>query len=538
MKRRVAISVLGTTLDIGKTEDRWQKWRPTVALCQQPGLFIDRLELLSDDHSAALANRVTADIDQVSPATQVRRHPLNMRDPWDLSEVYTRLRDFADGYAFDPDHEDYLVNITTGTHVVQICWFLLTEARFIPGRLLQLSPPRREQREGAVDWSGSHSIIDLDLSRYDAIATRFAAERDEATSFLKSGIATRNPAFNGMIDEIEKVAIRSRAPVLLTGPTGAGKSQLARKIFELKKQQRQLSGDFIEVNCATLRGDQAMSSLFGHVRGAFTGAQSERAGLMKSADKGMLFLDEIGELGPDEQAMCLRAIEEKRFLPMGSDRDVSSDFQLIAGTNRDLALAVRQGQFREDLFARLNLWTFALPPLRERKEDIEPNLDFELSRFAQREGRSATFNREARQRYLAFATDAGSLWSANFRDLSASVTRMATLAPDGRINEETVRIEIARLSRVWGAGGWQDAGGDEELLATCLGARSSELDLFDRAQLAQVIRVCRSSHSVSDAGRTLFAISRLEKAKANDADRLRKYLARFGLTFAEIGTAD
>src|SRR5262249_38460266 len=161
-------------------------------------------------------------------------------------------------------------------------WFLLTEARYIPARLLQLSPPRR--REGEENYIGSHSIIDLDLSRYDAIATRFAAERDEATSFLKSGIATRNPAFNMMIDQIEKVAIRSRAPVLLTGPTGAGKSQLARRIYELKKAQRQVSGAFIEVNCATLRGDQAMSTLFGHVKGAFTGAQNERAGLMKSAD--------------------------------------------------------------------------------------------------------------------------------------------------------------------------------------------------------------------------------------------------------------
>lgn len=110
-----------------------------------------------------------------------------MRDHWDFSEVYTNLRDFARAYAFDTEREDYLVNITTGTHVAQICWFLLTEARFIPARLLQLSPPpRRTSPDDPIDVAGSHSIIDLDLSRYDAIATRFAAERDEATSFLKS----------------------------------------------------------------------------------------------------------------------------------------------------------------------------------------------------------------------------------------------------------------------------------------------------------------------------------------------------------------
>ena len=533
MKRRVAISILGTTLDVGRRDDRWQRWRPTVSLCQQPGLFIDRLELIRDKHSEGLAKQIVGDIEEVSPGTEVRQHVMSMRDHWDFSEVYTNLRDFARAYVFDTEHEDYLVNITTGTHVAQICWFLLTEARFIPARLLQLSPPRRRTApEEPLDVAGSHSIIDLDLSRYDAIATRFAAERDEAKSFLKSGIATRSPAFNQMIDEIEKVAIRSRAPVLLTGPTGAGKSQLARRIYELKKGQRQVSGEFIEVNCATLRGDQAMSTLFGHVKGAFTGAQAERAGLMKSADKGVLFLDEIGELGPDEQAMCLRAIEEKRFLPVGADRDTTSDFQLLAGTNQDLSGSVREGRFREDLFARLNLWTFNLPALKDRKEDIEPNLEFELRRYGEREGQNVTFNKEARDAYLRFAAAPEATWRANFRDLSASVTRMATLAPQGRINEETVRDEIVRLRQLW-SGSYDDDTG--AVIADHIGAdRLETIDLFDRVQLATVITVCRRTSSLSAAGRELFAASRLDKSSSNDADRLRKYLARFGLTFASV----
>lgn len=114
-----------------------------------------------------------------------------------------------------------------------------------------------------------------------------------------------------MIEQIEKVAIKSRAPILLNGPTGAGKSFLARRIFELKQARHQFSGAFVEVNCATLRGDTAMSTLFGHVKGAFTGARESREGLLRSANGGMLFLDEIGELGADEQAMLLKAIEEK-----------------------------------------------------------------------------------------------------------------------------------------------------------------------------------------------------------------------------------
>ncbi|MBX5300801.1 sigma 54-interacting transcriptional regulator [Rhizobium sp. NLR12b] len=531
MKRRVAISILGTTLDVGRREDRWTRWRPNVGLCQQAGLFIDRLELIHDNHSDWLAKTVIRDIETISPATEVRQRIINLRDPWDFSEVYTSLRDFARDYSFDPEAEDYLVNITTGTHVAQICWFLLTEARIIPGRLLQLSPPR--EREPGQDFAGTHRIIDLDLSRYDEIAKRFASEQADAASFLKSGISTRNPAFNRMIDEIERVVIRSTAPVLLTGPTGAGKSQLAKRIYELKKAERKVSGPFVEVNCATLRGDHAMSALFGHVKGAFTGAAGERPGLLKSADKGVLFLDEIGELGLDEQAMCLRAIEEKRFLPVGADREVSADFQLLAGTNRDLGDAVRRGRFREDLFARLNLWTFQLPALRERREDIEPNLDFELRRFLEREGQNVTFNKEARSRYLTFATGAEALWSANFRDLSASVTRMATLAPQGRITVEVADDEIRRLKAAWrGSSGRQSS---DDILIDLLGEdATARLDRFDAVQLAAVLRTCREHASASAAGRALFANSRLEKKSSNDADRLAKYLARFELKFEDV----
>jgi len=534
MKRRVAISILGTTLDLGRHEERWTRWRPNVGLCRQPGMFIDRLELIHDNHSEWLAKGIITDIETVSPATEVRQNIINLKDPWDFSEVYTSLRDFARNYNFDPESEDYLVNITTGTHVAQICWFLLAEARIIPGRLLQLSPPRG--REPDRDFAGTHAIIDLDLSRYDEIAKRFASERDDAASFLKSGISTRNVAFNRMIDEIERVVIRSSAPVLLTGPTGAGKSQLAKRIYELKKAQRKVTGPFVEVNCATLRGDQAMSTLFGHVKGAFTGAAGERPGLLKSADKGVLFLDEIGELGADEQAMCLRAIEEKRFLPVGSDREVSADFQLLAGTNRDLREAVQKGQFREDLLARLNLWTFGLPALRERREDIEPNLEFELRRFLELEGQNITFNKEARQRYLSFANSPEALWSANFRDLSASITRMATLAPQGRITVEAVEDEIRRLKASWGNSAQSMS--NDDILIEILGRDAvAGLDLFDSAQLSAVVRICREHANISAAGRALFASSRLEKKSSNDADRLSKYLARFGLRFEDVRTA-
>ncbi len=531
MKTKVVIGFLGTQLDAGDGPSRWERWRPTVSLGMHEDFLVGRVELLADTRrNGKICRRVCEDLAQVSPETDVRVHDMYISNPWDFESVYETLYAFARTYPFDPESEDYYVHITTGTHVVQICLFLLTESRHFPGRLLQASPPRKQ---GVAASAGELSVIDLDLSRYDRLAQRFQDERQEDRSHLKSGIATRNLAFNRMIEQIETVGSRSAAPILLMGPTGAGKSQLARRLYELKKARRELPGPFVEVNCATLRGDGAMSALFGHVKGAYTGAAGERAGLLRSADKGLLFLDEIGELGPDEQAMLLRALEDKRFLPVGGDREVASDFQLIAGTNQDLGKRVAEGRFRDDLYARLNIWSFHLPGLSERREDIEPNLEYELERYARAENRRVTFNKEARARYLSFAMSDEASWLGNFRDLGASVTRMATLTPASRINLECVEEEISRLRRLWRHEDRSDS------LDALIGDAASELDLFDRVQLRQVVDVCQRSRSLSEAGRRLFAASRAKRASTNDADRLRKYLARFGLDWdAIVGRSD
>jgi transcriptional regulatory protein RtcR len=527
MKNHVVIGLLGTVLDAKERRNRWEKWRPTVSIFQHENLLINRLELLHQERSKSLANLVKEDVKAVSPETEVRSHIVEFSDPWDFEEVYGRLHDFARSYPFDPEQEEYLVHITTGTHVAQICMFLLTESRHFPGKLLQTSPPKRKEA-GAP---GSYTIIDLDLSKYDRIASRFRQEARDDLSFLKSGIDTRSATFNQLIEQIERVAIHSAAPLLLTGPTGAGKSRLARRIYELKNARRQVSGPFVEVNCATIRGDAAMSALFGHVKGAFTGAVRDRPGLLRTANGGVLLLDEVGELGPDEQAMLLRALEEKRFLPVGADEEAESSFQLICGSNRNLKAEVERGGFREDLLARINLWTFALPGLKDRQEDIEPNLAYELDQFAGVTGAAVTFNKEARQRFLEFATSPGAAWTGNFRDLNGAVVRMATLAPGGRITVEIVEDEMRRL-----AAAWRSAETDrDDLVEQVLGRdRASQLDLFDRVQLAEVLRVCRRSRSLSDAGRLLFAVSRLQKTQPNDADRLRKYLARFGIDWRHL----
>ncbi len=524
----VVIGLLGTTLDRGAGAKRWNRWRPTVSACAQSDLLVDRFVMLHQPRWADLAKVVTDDIHTLSPETEVVHQTVEMADPWDFEAVYDELADFAKAYPFDPEAEDYLIHITTGSHVAQICWFLLTESRQLPARLLQTGPASERGSHGR------HTVIDLDLSRYDRLAVRHAEAQQEARHVLKDGIDTRNAAYNRLIDRIELIALRSKEPMLVLGPTGAGKSRLARRIYDLKKQRRQVTGAFVELNCATLRGDAAMAALFGHVRGAFTGAVRDRPGLLRAGDQGVVFLDEIGELGLDEQAMLLRALEERRFLPVGSDREVESDFQLIAGTNRDLVEDAAKGRFREDLLARIDTWTFRLPGLADRREDIEPNLAYELDRIARHEGRHVRFSREARAQYLEFAHAPASTWSRNFRDLGASVRRMATLAEGGRITEALVDEETARLTRAWRGSRSQERPWEAVLEEVLGDEKAAELDHFDAVQLAEVITVCRKHTSLSAAGRMLFAESRKRRKSVNDADRLRKYLARFELTFEDL----
>lgn len=533
-KKNIVFSFLGNVLDQrGKGKKRWTRWRPTIDICNHPEWPIYRLELIYHTQDRKLLEEIILDIKTIAPDTQVNPIPVQIQDPWDFEEVYTCLLDIAKNYTFNNEQKNYYLNITTGTHVMQICWFLLAESRFYPARLLQSSPPARPSASPEnlaaepianppLCPSGQINIIDLNLNRYDQILTRFQQYANQATELLKSGIATKNRHYNQLISEIEQVASRSHAPILLCGPTGAGKSFLARQIYRLKLNQHQITGQFVEINCATLSSDNAMSTLFGHIKGAYTGASLGRNGLLRQADNGVLFLDEIGELGLDEQAILLKAIEEKQFYPLGADKLVSSNFQLIAGTNKDLKQAIIRGTFREDLYARINLWSYQLPGLAERKEDIEPNIDFELARFAQEYGTMPRFNQQSRGRYIQFATSAMATWPGNFRELTASITRMATLSIQGNITQEQVENEIRRLQTHWQQVTFSDA------------LIPAEIDEFDRYQLEKVIEVCRKSRTLSEAGRYLFAVSRAQKQRANDADRLKKYLAKFDLSWEQI----
>ena len=537
--KTVVISVLGTQKDAhgGAGPSRWDTWRPNIGLVQQEELPIDELHLILNKEYMPLAERVKTDIASVSPETKVVFDIIELRDPWDFEEVYGKFYDYAKSPCFHQEAAQYYIHISTGSHVEQICLFLLVESHHLSAKIVQTSPKEGHVRH-SKDSKGTCNIIDLDLSKYDKLAKRFEIERQNDLSFLKQGIDTKNAAFNKLIETIERVAVRSSDPILLTGPTGAGKSQLAKQIYLLKRESAKIKGKFVAVNCATLGGDLAKSALFGHKKGSFSGAGADHAGFLKEADGGIIFLDEIGELPVEAQALLLKAIEEKTYRPLGAATDEHSDFQLICGTNRDLMDDVTKGQFRLDLLTRIDLWSFRLPGLADRREDIEPNLDYELARFGKKSGKHISFNKEARARFLTFAFDEANTWPDNFRGLNAMVTRMATLADGGRITAELVDEEIERCRQSSPSSRDphpEPRGAANADLAALLGRDFRErYDEFDLVQLAHVIETCRAAASAADAARKLYAVSMKSKKSTNNTDRLSKYLAKFALKFREL----
>jgi transcriptional regulatory protein RtcR len=255
----------------------------------------------------------------------------------------------------------------------------------------------------------------------------------------------------------------------------------------------------------------------------------------------MLFLDEIGELGLDEQAMILRAIEDKRFLPVGCGQGGGVGFpadrrdESRPGPRRGGRAASATISMRGSTCGRSQL-----PGLAERREDIEPNLDYELDRFAEREGDArASFNKEARERYLSLRDRARTRSGpGNFRDLAASVTRMATFSAQGPDRRWSAwKAEIATADAAMGLGQRDDGAmtGSTEILARRRRAGRTRSRSTGCSWRDVHSRPAASSRSLSEAGRTLFAASRTRRTSANDADRLRKYLARFGLDWSGVG---
>jgi DNA-binding NtrC family response regulator len=259
--------------------------------------------------------------------------------------------------------------------------------------------------------------------------TYLRSERD--ADFDHYGIIGRSKVMIDISRRIELVA-QSRSTVLLTGETGTGKELVARAIHD-RSQQRHLP--LIKVNCAAIPDTLIESELFGHARGAFTGAQSAKKGRFALADGGTIFLDEIATLGQSVQSKLLRVLQEREFEPLGSERTERVDVRVIAATNRDLRAMANEGRFQEDLYYRLHVIPIDLPPLRQRLDDLPALVDHFVQKFSQRLGKRITGVDDT-----AMAELRRYHWPGNIRELENTIERAVVLTTGPQLTPDTVWV--------------------------------------------------------------------------------------------------
>ena len=269
---------------------------------------------------------------------------------------------------------------------------------------------------GAVDYLAKP--IDLDelvAAARDELKVDDTSSDEEVPKELIEGMVATSPLMQSLLFDAYRVA-KSDVTILLTGESGTGKDEIARFIHRASDRSQ---GPFVAVNCAAISGSLLASELFGHTKGAFTGATANRLGKFREAQGGTLFLDEIGDMPLDLQPALLRALENGTITPVGSDKEVALDYRLVAATNSELEAAVADNKFRSDLYYRLNVINLAIPPLRERPEDIVPLANHFLAKAARGQKR---LSRSAAQAMHAYS------WPGNVRELANAMKRAALLA--------------------------------------------------------------------------------------------------------------
>jgi two-component system, NtrC family, response regulator AtoC len=269
-----------------------------------------------------------------------------------------------------------------------------------------------------------------------------AIRKGDLELFEKVPMVGSGPAQELVIRQIREIARVPAATVLITGESGTGKELVARAIHHLSDRRE---APFVEINCASIPVNLLESELFGHEKGAFTDAKQRKTGLFEEADKGTIFLDEVGEMAPAIQAKLLRVLEDRKIRRVGGTRNIEIDVRVISATNRNLADGIRDGVFREDLFYRLNVFPIAIPPLRERREDIPVLAKFYLERY------NRTFSRNFRE----IAADALALmssyrWPGNIRELKNVIERICIMQAGPVLLAEHLPAELKGGSDVCG----------------------------------------------------------------------------------------
>ena len=415
---------------------------------QQAGPILSMLEMRNIDalvlfNTPGAARHTEATLDAIRKSfpqiTLACKDLPDLTDPTDHLKILRYLRRYTRTLLSEYPDGEFFISIASGTPSMHACWLLLVAEGTLPARILYGHPPRTAEDNYVV------SEVNLSADEFPDIRPKEYHPSPDAVVHVPElpsvcrelQIVGDDKHFVEALDRSAKLA-QYDCHVMVLGETGTGKEHIARLIHRMSQRR---VGPFVTLNCAAMPKELAESILFGHEKGAFTGASQRQDGEFANADKGTLFLDEIGDLPMAIQAKILRVLQDGIIRSLGSSKDRRVDVRVVAATNTDLAKAITEGHFRSDLAQRF-IDTVELPPLRRRRGDIVRLATFALSSWNRKYGQSKTIARDALERLQGYA------WPGNVRELISVVHRSAMMS-----NSSVIRTEDIRLGEAsWQAG--------------------------------------------------------------------------------------
>ncbi len=410
---------------------------------QQPGPILslamarpfDRIFLFSTPSVQEHTRETVKSLKATCPKIDVRVIDLPLQDPTDYVPILRHLRQHISMILKDAPDNEYFIAVASGTPQMHACWVLLVSGGEIPARILHIRPPKYVTKEAPM-------VSEVNLSAPEFPEVRAVLRLAEAHSTYaphvnlgdameELGIIGEDPK---MVHALKMAAVVAEhdAPVLIQGETGTGKELIARLIHRLSGRDQEC---FVAINCGALPGNLVESILFGHIKGAFTGATADQVGKFEQADGGTLFLDEVGELPAEVQPKFLRVLEDGIVEPVGAKRGKRTNVRIVAASNVDLQQAVEKKEFREDLYYRLSFATIRLPPLRERRGDIPKIALHVLDSLNKSMRRPKSISQEALARIQS------QTWKGNVRDLENVLGRSMLMAQDEVLKADDLLID-------------------------------------------------------------------------------------------------
>lgn len=407
---------------------------------EQPGPILslvgarsfDQIVLFSTPNTEKHTRATEKALCSLYPDLEVILRDVPLDDPTDYVAIIRGLRAHVRDICEGLPKARYFIAVASGTPQMHACWVLLAASGEIPARILHVRPPRFVSRAQPLVSEVDLTSPDLPLVRTQlgVVEGSDLVPPDFVTVVQHLGIVGDHPAVRQALETGAMLA-SSVVPILILGETGTGKELFARFVHQLSGRP---SDRFVPLNCAAIPKDLVESLLFGHKRGAFTGATNDQIGKFDEADGGTLFLDELAELPLSTQAKLLRVLQDGIVEPIGAKRSHKVDVRIIAATNQDVRKAIRQERFREDLYYRLNVGEIRLPPLRERRSDISRIALHVLDRV------NATLKKPKRLSPDALARLQSHAWPGNVRDLENVIERSVRLARRDLLNADDLII--------------------------------------------------------------------------------------------------